>query len=229
MYNRDRKVTTVLIIAFAAHIVSGLVIQLVAGINGISISDPGVVICAGKILPKWVYLVWIAPILFELTVLGLSLNKGIEYYRAVCPVTNMRLRASRRSLVYILLRDSITFPFLGLLAAVLNLLTWMSYSRYVPQFTFMILSFIPCILGCRLVLNLREAYYKPFLEEAGANDTHSFELGFSAEVQDDSRIGTEAGLANSGGLYQRYSLTQMNSRSGESLRIPREHDLEPPG
>jgi hypothetical protein len=35
----------------------------------------------------------------------------------------------------------------------------------VTQFTFAFAAFIPIILGSRLILNLREAYYQPFTEE----------------------------------------------------------------
>jgi len=35
----------------------------------------------------------------------------------------------------------------------------------VTQFTFALAAFAPIILGSRLILNLREAYYQPFIEE----------------------------------------------------------------
>jgi len=35
----------------------------------------------------------------------------------------------------------------------------------IEQISFAIAAFAPCIIGSRLILNLREAYYLPFIEE----------------------------------------------------------------
>ncbi|KAF9054624.1 hypothetical protein BJ165DRAFT_1399809 [Panaeolus papilionaceus] len=91
---------------------------------------------------------------------GLTLNVGLMYHRA------LRLGRKRKSLAYILFRDSILFPILAVLICVINLITWTSLPHSAIQMSVSLAAFVPCILGCRLILNLREAYYLTFEEEA---------------------------------------------------------------
>lgn len=75
---------------------------------------PGVFLCAQKTFPYWMYTLWIPIIGFESLVLGLSASLGMKYYKTVRALANIQLDPDLKldSLAYILLRDSITFPFM---------------------------------------------------------------------------------------------------------------------
>lgn len=75
---------------------------------------PGVFLCTQKTFPYWMYTIWIPIIGFESLVLGLSASLGVKYYKTVRTLANIQLDPSLKldSLAYILLRDSISFPFM---------------------------------------------------------------------------------------------------------------------
>ncbi|EAU82650.2 hypothetical protein CC1G_07932 [Coprinopsis cinerea okayama7 len=113
----------------------------------------------------WAYLVFI--IAFDVVAFTLALMEGIRYFR--------RTKLAEGSLVRILLRDSIFFPFLGLSVSIFALLAWRSVLPYPSVAVLMTLMALTSpILGSRLILNLRDAYYKPFAEEVnpGAGPSH---------------------------------------------------------
>lgn len=72
---------------------------------------PGVRLCAQDSFPSWMYTVWIPIIMFELLVLLLSLYLAVKYYQSVRLIPEDNTDPPD-SLPYILLRDSITFPFM---------------------------------------------------------------------------------------------------------------------
>ncbi|KAF5331845.1 hypothetical protein D9611_008965 [Ephemerocybe angulata] len=100
---------------------------------------------------------------------------------------------SRQGVLFrVLIRDSILFPFIGTVSSLIVIVVWLTTppearrsSRtlqtisdtniLIPTFLQTGLTFFPiqassafaAILGCRLVLNLRNAYYQPFSEEIG--------------------------------------------------------------
>jgi len=72
---------------------------------------PGVRLCAQDSFPSWMYTLWIPIIMFELLVLLLSLSLAVKYYQSM-KLMRENCTKPTDSLQYILLRDSITFPFM---------------------------------------------------------------------------------------------------------------------
>lgn len=168
MYSHNRKIVILLIAAFVLELSLVIVIQvLILGVHSpIPQPAPGVSLCAQDSFPSWTYAAWIPIIVFELLVLLLSLSRAVKYHQSVqiLRVNNIHSYPTN-SLAYILLRDSITFPFITLFVCTLNLIACARFPYLVTQFTFCLAAFVPIILGSRLILNLRETYYQPFAEE----------------------------------------------------------------
>jgi len=177
MYNHNRKIVILLIAAFVLELSLVVVIQiLILGVHSlIPEPAPGVSLSAQDSFPSWTYAAWIPIMMFELLVLLLSLALAFKYYQTlrVFKASNTRWYPSN-SLVYILLRDSITFPFICLIICILNLVACARFPYLVTQFTFCLAAFVPIILGSRLILNLRETYYQPFVEELGDKSGQTF-------------------------------------------------------
>ncbi|KAF9556886.1 hypothetical protein CPC08DRAFT_73379 [Agrocybe pediades] len=102
--------------------------------------------------------------IFEIIILALSVRRGLQY-RSTIWADNRTTISGRKSLIYILLRDSLLFPFVGLSICFLNFMGSIYFSFSATQICIIIAGFSTQILGSRLVLNLREAYYQPFEDE----------------------------------------------------------------
>ncbi|KDR73802.1 hypothetical protein GALMADRAFT_633266 [Galerina marginata CBS 339.88] len=176
MYTHNRKIVTLLNIAFVLEMVSLLSIQSLSNVQDVPIQEtaPGINLCSQASFPSWLYTVWIPVTCFEVLVLALSVSLAVKYCHSVEIIR--RAAPSRNSLVYILLRDSITFPFVTLTICIANLVSWMQLPYIAVQCTFSIAIFGPCIIGSRLILNLREAYYQPFKEECNIHDQDDFRI-----------------------------------------------------
>ncbi|KDR69326.1 hypothetical protein GALMADRAFT_929086 [Galerina marginata CBS 339.88] len=189
MYNNDRRVTTLLFVALVLELAGIAVVQIVASRFPVPIPEPapGVSPCSGPSSPHWMY-IWIPIVCFELLVLCLSLSRAIQHYRSIgvnrkLPWLSLTQWHNPECLTYILLRDSITFPFISLVICITNIfvsvrlpvrfhassslhMIIMGYVQYIiGQMGICVASFSPCIVGSRLILNLREAYYQPFVYE----------------------------------------------------------------
>jgi hypothetical protein len=133
MYNHNNKIIVVLVAALVLEVCLVVLVQILTlGVHAreqlsppthtkfqtnnhdlIAVPQPapGVQLCAQDSFPSWMYTLWIPIIMFELLVLLLSLFLAVKYYQ---PVRLMRENNTDPpdSLPYILLRDSITFPFM---------------------------------------------------------------------------------------------------------------------
>ncbi|KAH6904961.1 hypothetical protein BKA70DRAFT_1294508 [Coprinopsis sp. MPI-PUGE-AT-0042] len=181
MYSGDKRVLWALAFALAVAtlhwaIVGILMLKLktvVLRIQSANVQDICYITPTGPI-PSW-YWTWVIPtLIFEIVVLGLCILQGIWFACESRPThRNGRKRGilehlwrTRRTLASVLLRDSILFPFLNLLVAILTALLWLGK---LPPSSIDFINFagntsIP-VIGCRLLLNLRSAYYTAFREE----------------------------------------------------------------
>ncbi|KAH6886726.1 hypothetical protein BKA70DRAFT_1444222 [Coprinopsis sp. MPI-PUGE-AT-0042] len=125
-------------------------------------------------LPAWHWTFALTMFAFDALVFGLSIYQGIRF---ACENRRMQrdgrkvaiiehLWRTRRTLASILLRDSILFPVINLVFAMLLIFVWIEKLQpsWVAPIVIASSATIPT-LGCRLLLNLRTAYYEPFREE----------------------------------------------------------------
>lgn len=109
---------------------------------------------------------WIPVFGYELIILLLGLRAGMQIFKESRSLPS----PNRYPLHFILLRDSILYPVIAVIVGTSNMLGWfrpLSYSNPVAAGLSQLFS---GILACRLILNLREAYYLPFEEECGRNE-----------------------------------------------------------
>ncbi|KAF8171657.1 hypothetical protein BJ912DRAFT_118216 [Pholiota molesta] len=178
MYAHDRKILKILLTAYATELLCLIIMQLVSRIDGSNTADSGISIqtpvefCAKEKYTSWVFAIWIPVVLFESLICGLALALGIKYYREVGShriFSGYRNCNRKTPLLYILLRDSIIFPFFFSLFCIFNLLVaWSNTTglrHAVAHASFILPVVASVIFGSRLILNLRESYYESYDQE----------------------------------------------------------------
>ncbi|KAJ2916157.1 hypothetical protein MD484_g4249, partial [Candolleomyces efflorescens] len=161
MYRHERKILVGLAATFiiemtAACVLMGLSVRL----NGFPIFLTETLrSCVPVKMVAWSSALWFLMMIFDFLIFMLAVREESSEILA-----NTRW-SKERSLLRILLRDSIVFPFIGLLMCMFNTLAWYVLPLGALQYTMSISAMGSPILGCRLILNLRDAYYRPFADE----------------------------------------------------------------
>lgn len=131
-----------------------------------------------KRAPDWSTAPWFISLLFDIAIVALSVREGLRYMRESQTSTkggnylSMKNWSKQGLLFRVLVRDSIAIPFLNTAIALCNVLAWYALPLQTGALVYTLgagAALTP-ILGCRLVLNLRDAYYKPFATEFEQND-----------------------------------------------------------
>ncbi|KAH6904952.1 hypothetical protein BKA70DRAFT_1565366 [Coprinopsis sp. MPI-PUGE-AT-0042] len=190
MYGGDKRVLCVLIVGLFIIATYSLVLTIltsnlksvVSRIQFTYTFETCIPLLEGSAPPWfWTFIYFIFA--FEALVFGLSLFQGIKFVRekrwqsrragerasasGSSGMLRQILRKTRRDIAGVLLRDSILFPFINLIIATLNIMAWttniLPYSA--TQSVRLLAAVSIPTLGGRLLLNLRDAYYKPFHEE----------------------------------------------------------------
>lgn len=177
MYQQKRAILAVLLAAFLLELVAAIVIGVYSTReNGIPLfydTVNGTLRTCIPSIPPWFWGLWMLLMVFDFLIFVLAIWEGLQFRKE----SQARLRSRQmneimvgtrykeRSLLRILLRDSIIFPFIGLLMCISNALAWHVLPLGVLQYTMNISAAGYPILGCRLILNLRESYYRPFADE----------------------------------------------------------------
>ncbi|CAA7270402.1 unnamed protein product [Cyclocybe aegerita] len=166
MYHHKRAIIATLCAGIATEIITIIVILSIAFSNTLPSPIPSFIPVCGLDQASglyWYY--WIPVFFFECLMFSLALRKAIEYSGGFRGIKNSVISARQRPIIYVLFRDSITFPFLALSLCTINFIAF----RFIPataiQASVILSIFIARILGCRLLLNLREAYYGAFGDE----------------------------------------------------------------
>ncbi|TFK19011.1 hypothetical protein FA15DRAFT_674833, partial [Coprinopsis marcescibilis] len=170
MWDHDRRILFILLGGFLIHVTAGFVLT---GLSSATPSIPVVFtqhfsVCIPVSTPHWFWTFLFFTFGFELLVFVLSFAQGIRYLRETRgnPTTGTfgyQAWAKQTRVVRVLIRDSILFPFIGLVLGLLNILAWFMILPFGSSQVFILVAGASSpILGCRLVLNLRDAYYQRF-------------------------------------------------------------------
>ncbi|KAG2012910.1 hypothetical protein CC2G_009859 [Coprinopsis cinerea AmutBmut pab1-1] len=187
MYRYSKPILVLLLVAFFSQIVaSSIVVALDTSYHVIVPMLPNQSFCIsdGWLPWFWIFLCFI--IAFDTLIFVLALLEAVRYLHSTRPPPELKRRrrqkrtflgmlispwVTRGSLIRVLLRDSILFPFLGLAMTILCLLSWLEVLRWGSiQVTMVLNALASPILGSRLIINLRDAYYQPFAEEVDPTD-----------------------------------------------------------
>ncbi|KAF8193781.1 hypothetical protein BJ912DRAFT_960471 [Pholiota molesta] len=178
MYTHDRKILRILIVAYMTEFLSVMTIQLVkrmlvAKVNSSEVSvQPSGPFCAKEHFTSWNFVVWLPLMLFECLIFVMF--------------SGYRNSNRKTPLLYILLRDSISFPFLFSLSCIINCLIFLQAGNKLRPVMAHISSLFPVVLsiifGSRLILNLQESYYESYGSE--------FSIQIDTSIQFESNRGS---------------------------------------
>ncbi|KDQ52891.1 hypothetical protein JAAARDRAFT_39840 [Jaapia argillacea MUCL 33604] len=153
MYRRSRYIGSLIVTGFVIEIAAmvTLVTFESVGLEATASPVPGIQLCTVTKIPTFTYGFWLAIMMFECLLFVLAL------YQAIGRFLKRRDRWRQQSLIDVLLRDNILYFFL----------IFQGYAQNAAVFTLppmwieIIGSFSitwTCTMGCRLILNLRDAY-----------------------------------------------------------------------
>ncbi|KAH6904982.1 hypothetical protein BKA70DRAFT_1226186 [Coprinopsis sp. MPI-PUGE-AT-0042] len=181
MYNNDRRVSWILAAALSVFTVHAATVTILTSdvesavrrIQSANLYEMCQMMPAYS-LPSWYWTFAILMLVFDSIVLGFSLlqvfwfaceNRRIQRHGRKVGIIE-HLWRTRRTLASVLLRDSILFPFIRLVVALLIILAWTARLPPGSAEGIMVAAAVTVpTLGCRLLLNLRSTYYEPFREE----------------------------------------------------------------
>ncbi|EAU81569.2 hypothetical protein CC1G_02585 [Coprinopsis cinerea okayama7 len=137
--------------------------------------------CVPRDVPDFLWVFWCFVAAFDSLVCALALWEGIGFVRrrrrrsarereaenADSDLDSVVLSLQRPpNLLRVLLRDSMIAPFITFIVCPLNLLAIVTtLPPTLSALVFQVTPMVPPLLGCRMILNLRGAYYRPFDEE----------------------------------------------------------------
>ncbi|KAH9474498.1 hypothetical protein JR316_0012958 [Psilocybe cubensis] len=177
MYSHKRKIIILLISGFAVEIVSALTMFISTDVLAYTMPDPspGIHICLRVPKRNFIFVAPIIIVLFESLLFTLSLYRGLHYYRLQKSVPKCKLQPPH-SLGTILFRDSIVFPFFTVTFLIASIVAMASLPMLAIQITYTITAAWPAIAGPRLILNLREVYYKSFKDECDRSVDYNIDI-----------------------------------------------------
>lgn len=177
MYKNQENVSKYLGFFLITMICASMVIAFFALFEIVSHTfffTPTLRVCAALDIPSWSAVTWFMAMAFDLVIWVMSAREAVRYLRESQELT---AQASSRYLTFtnwskqgtlfrVLLRDSITFPFISVVIAFSNILSWLVKPLF-PAIIYTTTASSVCLnlIGCRLILNLRDAYYQPFADE----------------------------------------------------------------
>jgi len=159
MYRHCQKILILCSLCFAAEVISVSVIFIVSFLQFDAIDEPvpGIFVCGLQDIQHSVYAFWRVPVVvFDCLLLGLTLwtcIQRVQSLRGLCHCRNQIWR--------VLLTDSLLYFSMTVLTYILSGVLWLILParwRKLPQ-AFPVAA--TCVVGARLILNLRKAYYLP--------------------------------------------------------------------
>ncbi|KAF9461230.1 hypothetical protein BDZ94DRAFT_1299385 [Collybia nuda] len=198
MYDNPRRLKVGLSLAFFVEIIV-LSVMIVVGTYSLEVATypvPSAVECLPKDVPTWFPAWWVPIILFDFMLFVFAVRIGLRHVRETQCLHRRGgglnqvaggvrwgkqkdrssggkermgppafiTKTERVSMVEVMLRDSILYYLVLLSINVLNALVWLGMNVFSISAV--------CIMGCRMILNLRHAFYQPGAGEAsvkGAN------------------------------------------------------------
>ncbi|KAF8513369.1 hypothetical protein JB92DRAFT_2924018 [Gautieria morchelliformis] len=149
VYNCSRRLLLVMIAFLVAAIAcsSWLAISTLSTVTLMMVS--GTTGCPIGTAPPHAFLCWIPFLIFETFLVALMLCKGWRVYRS----------EGGTRLLHLIIRDSLCYFWVMLMTLLANCIVWVTPSLDPTIATGCAIA-MPCAVGCRLLLNMRERFYK---------------------------------------------------------------------
>ncbi|KAF6760652.1 hypothetical protein DFP72DRAFT_77357 [Ephemerocybe angulata] len=173
MYRQRTVVVYVVTMFFIANLIAGTTL---AAFSMVVVNVPTIITgslhsCTPTNLKDWSVAAWFQMFAFEAVIFVLAVAEGIRYMRdnkAVRRNMDISIRgrwSKEGSLIHVLLRDSLVFPLITLSITFFDILAWYVLPGPAMHYAINMTVTASPVLGCRLVLHLRDAYYQPFAGE----------------------------------------------------------------
>jgi len=162
LYLLNKRVLAFMLVCFVASSACAAAIMgtVLSKISATSELIPGKYFCIPLGISPHIYAFWIPILAFESLLCVLALARGIHTVRSERGTFYFR-----RDLVNILVRDSVLY-FLVILAAYLtNLVVWSTQSEYLIEIPIGFSVAMSCVMGSRIILNVRGAKREINLED----------------------------------------------------------------
>ncbi|KDQ58701.1 hypothetical protein JAAARDRAFT_677528 [Jaapia argillacea MUCL 33604] len=157
MYGNSSRVASFLSLCF---LVEAIAISTILGLvcvreGGVDEPIPGIRICSPVLIPRFFFSFWLPICGFESILFAFALWKGLSL------LLSSGEKWSDGNLSYVLFRDSISYFFLILVACIANAVVWLTLPSTWLESPEGYVTAIYNIMGSRLMLNMRDAYYLP--------------------------------------------------------------------
>ncbi|KAF9010799.1 hypothetical protein BDQ17DRAFT_1346962 [Cyathus striatus] len=165
MYNHSKKIIFLMLSVYLCEVITMTVIVgiILSNIYVQDVSVTNTLTIKVAIIPSIICGTWIAAVIMEFLLLILALYAG--YQHMATSSLEIERSSDRPSWVFVLVRDSILFPFITFVSYIFTAIWWKFSTHPGGQISEAFSGFVACVLGPRLILNLREAYYRPFTDE----------------------------------------------------------------
>ncbi|KAH7919933.1 hypothetical protein BV22DRAFT_1040436 [Leucogyrophana mollusca] len=184
LYNRSNRVLIFMILCYIAEIASMTVFIAQYNANIVVMDEvfPGVGLCTANFVPSSLVDFWYPAMLFEGMLCALALWAGITHIRELQSLggegTIQAFRPGR--VIEVFVRDSVFYFFCASVISSVGVAMWQTLGETwfeIPEgFTFV----SEVIMGCRLVLRMRESYYRPLGASMGSEDIPISNIEFAS-------------------------------------------------
>ncbi|KAF5336373.1 hypothetical protein D9611_006713 [Ephemerocybe angulata] len=197
MYSLDRKVLAFMTISFAASIaISGWIMgTTLIKMTPLAVHVPGGMFCMPVGISSHFYTLWIPMLLFELLLCTLALARGFSTF-----VSNGSLIRTGQRLVVVLFRDSVIY-FVVICATYMTcLLLWLLAPVTLLEVPITFTVAVSCVLGNRIILNVRELRADRVSLPAGAISQQSVKWDTEQPPVGSKYVRSNVSFADEGGL-----------------------------
>ncbi|KDQ58700.1 hypothetical protein JAAARDRAFT_34546 [Jaapia argillacea MUCL 33604] len=170
MYGNSARVASFLSVCYIAEAIAiSTILGLVcARMSAVDEPIPGIRICTPVMIPRFFFSFWLPICAFESILFAFALWKGLSFF------FSSGEKWTGGTLTYVLFRDSISYFFLILMACVTNAVVWLTLPSTWLEVPEGYVTATYCIMGSRLMLNMRDAYYLPVSQGMSSVSTMSF-------------------------------------------------------
>ncbi|KAG9103575.1 hypothetical protein FRC06_009827 [Ceratobasidium sp. 370] len=159
MFSQDKRILVPMVLLFFAQAIgmAGIIGTGFEKMQAVNEPVPGFRACALKGVPSRMYIYWATNLSFEAILFSLAVFKAWQNFTGR---RGTRPSWSGPRILNILIRDSILYFSVIFVTYVMNLIAWSTGGGSLYQLAIALAIALRASMGSRLLLNVREAYYK---------------------------------------------------------------------
>ncbi|EIN12765.1 hypothetical protein PUNSTDRAFT_141373 [Punctularia strigosozonata HHB-11173 SS5] len=163
LYNNSRRIFSLIAAGFVLEVGAILILKLKYQAHQVSTEPvPGLHICTPINVPELFWTFWVPIIIFEFLLMLFPLRMSFDYLRHMLSMPRGNDPWIGEVLLNILIRDSLLYFLVVTLTYLAIAIMWARFPAIWIEIPEGFSGAMTCIMGSRLTLNMREAFYKPF-------------------------------------------------------------------